>query len=155
MSLGIDKLEKLKRYAKLLDSQFRIPGTNFKFGIDPILSLIPFLGSFSGLITGFGLILMSHAHGVSGRAKAMMTKNIIIDYLWGMIPIIGNIKDFLYKSNEKNISILEEHLIENKHQGSGTGILIKLLVFVFVFFVISIILFAYFLTLAIDFVISL
>jgi Domain of unknown function (DUF4112) len=122
-----EKLEFIKKYAKLLDSQFTIPGTKFKFGLDPLLSLVPILGSFSGLVTGVIFILLAHRQGVSGKAKMMMTKNVFIDYAYGLIPILGNIKDFLYKSNLKNVKILEEHLLEDQHQGSGLALFLQML----------------------------
>lgn len=134
-----EKLEFIKRYAKLLDSQFTIPGTKFKFGLDPILSLIPVLGSFSGLLSGFIFILLAHRQRVSGKAKMMMTKNVLIDYIYGLIPILGNIKDFFYKSNLKNVKILEEHLLDNQHQGSGWMLFLQIILLLFILFVVSII----------------
>lgn len=112
-------LRELRAYAKLLDSQFTIPKTKFTFGIDPLLSLIPFLGSFSGLLTGSVLIVMAHRRGVPGEAKVKMFKNLMIDFLFGLVPIAGNIKDFFYKANLKNIKIIEEYYEQEKHGGSG------------------------------------
>lgn len=113
------RLDSLKKYAKLLDSQFKIPGTNYTFGIDPLLSLIPVLGSFSGFVTGLIFIFLSHGQGVSGKVKVLMFRNIFVDFLIGSIPIYGNIKDFFYKANQKNMLLIEEHLTEGKHDGSG------------------------------------
>jgi hypothetical protein len=116
---NLKKLDDLKKYAKLLDSQFGIPGTKFRFGIDPLLSLIPVLGTFSGFITGLFFIFLSHSQGISGKVKVIMFRNVFIDFLIGLIPIYGNIKDFFYKANQKNMLLLEEHLLDGKHQGSG------------------------------------
>jgi hypothetical protein len=138
-----EKLAFIQKYAKFLDSQFTIPGTKFKFGLDPLLSLIPLLGSFSGLVTGFIFIFLAHRQGVSGRVKMMMTKNVLIDYVYGVIPIIGNIKDFLYKSNLKNLSILEEHLLEGRHQGSGWPLFFQILIIIFILLILTIVLFFY------------
>lgn len=138
-----EKLDFIKKYAKFLDSQFTIPGTKFKFGLDPLLSLIPLLGSFSGLVTGFIFIFLAHRQGVSSRVKMMMTKNILIDYLYGLIPILGNIKDFMYKSNLKNLRILEEHLLEGHHQGSGWPLLFQILIIIWSLFILTIVLFFY------------
>ena len=148
----IDKLESLKKYAKLLDSQFTIPGTKFKFGIDPLLSFIPILGTFSGFITGFILIFSAHKKGVSGKVKALMLKNIFVDFLFGLIPIYGNIKDFFYKANQKNIGLIEEHLLEDKHQGSGVGLMLLYLLLVLGIFLGSILLFSWVLTSFLNFI---
>lgn len=137
------KLDTLRKYSKFLDSQFKIPGTNFRFGIDPLLSLIPVLGSFSGFITGLVLVAMSHKHGISGKTKILMLKNLFIDYIFGLIPIYGNVKDFFYKANQKNMILIEEHLLEEKHQGSGWGYIILFVFIAIITFISSLILFAW------------
>jgi hypothetical protein len=131
-----DKLHSLKKYAKLLDSQFTIPGTKYTFGIDPLLSLVPVLGTFSGFITGLIFIFLSHSQGISGKVKVLMFRNIFIDFLIGLVPIYGNIKDFFYKANQKNMLLIEEHLLDGKHEGSG------LKLFLIYFFAATFILFA-------------
>lgn len=116
--------EWIEKYAKLLDSQFRIPFTNITFGIDPIVGLIPGLGSFSGLILGSVLIVISAKSGVSSQTKAKMIRNLLFDFLFGLIPIIGNIKDFFYKANERNFKLLDEHIQEGKHDGSVAEVVV-------------------------------
>lgn len=113
------QLESLKKYVELLESKFTIPGTRFKFGIDPILNFIPGLGSYSGLILGLIFIFLAHGKGVSGKVKVLMFKNLMIDHLLGSLPIAGYVTDFFYKSNVKNMRLLEEHFMEEKHTGSG------------------------------------
>lgn len=120
------KLDKIRSYAKLLDSQFTFPGTKFKFGIDPLMSLIPGIGTFSGLLTGFVLVIMASRHGISGEVRILMIRNILIDYVWGLIPILGNIKDFINKSNEKNIALLEEHWRDGKYPGTGMKLILAI-----------------------------
>ncbi|MFY7861095.1 MAG: DUF4112 domain-containing protein [Chitinophagales bacterium] len=127
------KLSQIRIYAKLLDSQFTIPFLNIKFGMDPILSLMPILGPFSGLLTGFGLLGMAHKRGISGEVRARMAKNIFIDYFWSMIPVLGNIKDIFLRSNEKNLKILEDHWTQGLHQGTGAKICLQTIGILFVF----------------------
>lgn len=138
-----DKLEKIRRYARLLDSQFTIPFLNFKFGIDPLLSLIPGIGSFSGLVTGSILIYMAIRQGVSGQVRVMMIRNTIIDFLWGMFPILGNVKDFLYKSNIRNLTVLEEHWLEGQYTGTGAKQILQLGLGFLLLLIISAIVFVY------------
>ncbi len=114
-----EQLESLRKYVELLESKFTIPGTQFKFGIDPILNFIPGLGSYSGLILGFVFIFLAHKKGVSGKVKVLMFRNLILDHILGSLPIAGYVTDFFYKSNEKNMRLLEEHFMEEKHTGSG------------------------------------
>lgn len=56
---NIDRLASLKNYVELLESKFTFPGTNFKFGIDPLLNFIPGIGSYSGLILGLVFIILA------------------------------------------------------------------------------------------------
>lgn len=129
--------QEIERYAKMLDAEFRFPGTNFKFGIDPILNLIPGIGYYSTIITGGILILMARRRGASGKVVLMMFGNIILDFFIGIVPIIGWIGDFFFKSNNRNVDLLRRHFVEGKHQGSGVGIIISivvLLIFITLFF---------------------
>lgn len=127
------KLSQMRKFARLLDSQFTIPFLNIKFGIDPLLSLIPILGPFSGLLTGFWLMGMAHKHGISGEVRARMARNIIIDYFWSMVPVFGNINDIFLRSNEKNMKILEDHWILGHHKETGVKIYLQTVAILFVF----------------------
>jgi hypothetical protein len=121
---NIDRLASLKNYVELLESKFTFPGTNFKFGIDPLLNFIPGIGSYSGLILGLVFIILAHNQGVSGKVMVLMFRNLIFDFILGTLPIAGHVADFFYKSNEKNLKLLEEHIIEEKHTGSGLQLII-------------------------------
>jgi hypothetical protein len=123
----------LESTAKLLDSQFAIPGTKFKFGLDPLLGLIPILGDVSTFIISGIMIMYMTRYGVSRKVLILMVLNIIFDAVVGGIPVLGNIFDFAYKANDKNIRLLKEHYHEDKHKGSGTWIIVIIL---FVFFLI-------------------
>jgi hypothetical protein len=121
-------LKWLERISTLLDSQFKIPGTNFKFGLDPLLGLIPFVGDASTFMVSGILIFYMSKYGVSKKVLILMMLNIILDAVVGGIPIAGNIFDFAYKANDKNIKLLKQHYHEGRHQGSGIGILITIAV---------------------------
>jgi hypothetical protein len=130
-----------ERIAYLFDSQFHIPGTNFRFGLDPIVNLLPLAGDAAGFMVGAALVLTMAKHGVSRKVLILMMFNLLIDGLIGAIPLIGTIFDFYYKANNRNIQLLKEHYVEGKHQGSGTGVLIiitlVLLLFLALFLYIS------------------
>lgn len=125
-----NKLKWIERVAYLLDEQFRFPGTNFRFGLDPLMNLIPFLGDVSGFALSAVLVLTMARNGASGLLLARMSLNILLDATIGAIPVLGQIFDFYYKANKRNVQLLKEHYTEGKHQGSGKGfVLIILLVF--------------------------
>ena len=133
-----NRLKWVERTSYLLDERFRIPGTRFRFGLDPILNLIPFAGDISGLILSAVLVFTMARHGVSRKVVILMTLNILIDFLIGAIPFIGQVFDFFYKANSRNISLLKKHYEEGRYQGSGSGILIGIFVFILVVFTLGI-----------------
>jgi hypothetical protein len=125
-------LKWLERISALLDSQFNIPGTKFRFGLDPLIGLVPFAGDASTfMISGIMVVYMAK-YGVSTKVLILMMLNIILDSTVGAIPVVGSIFDFVYKSNDRNIRLLKQHYHEGKHQGSGTGILVTIVLITFI-----------------------
>lgn len=107
--------------SRLMDSKFTIPGTNFRFGVDPILSLIPGIGDLISFLISGGLIAIIGKHGASRKVIILMSLNAFIDAVFGSIPIIGGIFDFFFKANDRNVKLLRKHYQEGKYQGSGKG----------------------------------
>jgi hypothetical protein len=133
------KLKWVERVSYLMDEQFRLPGTTFRFGLDPIINFIPVAGDLGGFAISTILLITMARHGVSRKVLILMTLNIILDSTVGAIPILGNIFDFAYKSNSRNIKLLQEHYDEGKHQGSGKGII----AWIVIILLLSFIMFAY------------
>ncbi|MDT3403665.1 DUF4112 domain-containing protein [Mucilaginibacter terrae] len=133
------RLKWVERIARLFDEQFKVPGTNFRFGLDPIINLFPVVGDAAGIMVSAALILTMAQKGVSRKVLILMVLNVFVDGLIGAIPIIGQIFDFYFKANSRNIKLLKEHYDEGKHQGSGTGILI----FVSILLLLGAVLFVY------------
>ena len=102
-------LDALRRWAVLLDSAFRIPGTGIRFGLDAIVGLIPGLGDISTPVFA-GLLLL---HAVRMRlplvVQARMVFNAGLDMLIGMVPILGDLVDIGWKANLRNLALLERH----------------------------------------------
>ncbi|MEL7835164.1 DUF4112 domain-containing protein [Fodinibius sp. Rm-B-1B1-1] len=97
-----------KEFAKLLDSKFRIPGTNIRFGIDPIVGLIP--GAGDVLAGGISLYFLIKAALQQAKASVLtrMFINILLDVLIGSIPVLGEAFDVYWKANLRNAHILDE-----------------------------------------------
>jgi hypothetical protein len=72
-------------------------------------------------------------HGVSRKVLILMMLNLLIDGLIGAVPFVGQLFDFYYKANTRNINLLKEHYVEGKHQGSGTGTLIIIVLVLMLF----------------------
>jgi phosphoglycerol transferase MdoB-like AlkP superfamily enzyme len=122
------QLKWVERIASVMDDKFRVPGTNFRFGLDPVLNLIPFAGDVSGFIVSAALLYVMAKNGVSRKVLILMAINISIDAAVGAIPLLGQISDFYIKANTRNIKLLKEHYHNGKHTGSGNGIIVILLV---------------------------
>ncbi len=123
-SAQLPDMKWVDRISHLMDSRFRIPGTRFRFGLDPILGLLPGVGDAASLAVSGVLIYHMARFGASRKLVIMMAGNVMLDALLGSIPILGNIFDFFSKANERNIRLLKRHYQEGKYQGSGTGILV-------------------------------
>lgn len=117
-----ERLRWVERVARLMDSQFQLPGTRFRFGLDPLLGLLPVVGDLSTTLVSVALLLTMLRHGASGAVVVRMALNILIDTVIGGIPLIGNVFDFAYKSNERNVALLRRHYAEGRHTGSGKGL---------------------------------
>ncbi|WP_083322553.1 DUF4112 domain-containing protein [Hymenobacter lapidarius] len=122
-----ERLRWVERIARLMDSQFRLPGTRFRFGLDPLLGLVPVVGDLSSLAVSVALLMTMLRHGASGAVVVRMAFNILLDTVIGAIPMLGNIFDFAYKSNERNVALLRRHYAEGRHTGSGKGLVALLL----------------------------
>lgn len=92
--------------AKLLDSQFSFLG--IKFGLDPVMDIIPALGDIAGLLFSLYILWVGLKLDLPGKKIILMIRNIIIDFLLGLLPIAGPIADVFYKSNKMNLEIIEK-----------------------------------------------
>jgi hypothetical protein len=123
-----NKMKWIERVAYLLDEQFRFPGTKFRFGLDPLMNLIPFVGDLSGFMLSAVLVMTMARNGASGLLLVRMSFNILLDATIGAIPVLGQIFDFYYKANKRNVQLLKEHYTEGKHQGSGKKLVFIILI---------------------------
>jgi hypothetical protein len=89
-----------------------------------LFSLIPVLGDLITYAISGALIYTMHQRGASRKVVIKMILNSTVDAVIGAVPLVGTVFDVFYRSNEKNLRLLQEHYLEGKHQGSGKGILI-------------------------------
>src|SRR5262245_31284323 len=108
-------LETLSRY---LDGLFRIPGTQWRFGLDALLGLIPNYGDVATVLPSMYILVAGVRYGVPKITLLRMAINIALDYGIGAIPFIGDAFDFFYKSNQRNMQLIRERATG---QGKGTA----------------------------------
>ena len=106
------RLELLRRVARLLDSALPVPGTSFRFGLDPILGLVPGIGDLVSPLFALGTLWQARDLGVPRVVQLRMIFNVAIDTLTGFVPLIGDLFDFAWKANDRNLALLERHAYE-------------------------------------------
>ena len=99
----------LRRWAVLLDSAFRIPGTRIRFGLDAIIGLIPGVGDISTPAFAGLLLLQAVRMRLPIVVQARMVLNAALDMLLGLVPILGDVADVGWKANLRNLALLERH----------------------------------------------
>jgi len=105
------QLEPLFKWLALVMDQFlRLPGTKFRFGLDPIIGLIPGIGdTASAIISALSLIYAARC-GLPKVLLARMSLNILLNEIIGIIPGIGDAFSFWFKSNVRNYDLLQRHM---------------------------------------------
>ena len=122
------RIELLRRWSRLMDSAYRVPGTAFRFGWDPIVGLIPGVGDVA--TSSFAVAILYHAHrlGVPRIVLARMMLNTLADLAIGLVPFAGDIADIAWKSNALNLALLERHERPGVKPSSGDWAVVLLAV---------------------------
>lgn len=128
----VPQLKWVDEFSQLLDTKFRIPGTQQRFGVDFVLGLIPGFGDVVSLGMSGLLVATMARHGASGKLVFRMLINVFLDATIGAIPLLGNLFDLVYKANYRNAMLMREYYDEGKHTGSIWPILAGVLIFVLV-----------------------
>jgi len=122
-----DKLAYIRHIARLMDSRFEIPGTKIRFGIDPIIGFfLPGIGSIATSAVSCALVATMARHGASGHVVVRMLLNVLIDTIFGSIPLIGSVFDVAFRANDRNVELLRKHYDEGRYSGSGRGLIVAL-----------------------------
>lgn len=100
----------MQKLAWLLDGFVRVPGTNLRFGLDSIIGLVPGVGDVVGLLLGATILYEGVRTGAPRALLARMVGNAATDALGGLVPVVGDLFDFAFKSNQRNARLLLEHL---------------------------------------------
>ncbi len=105
------ELKFLRRFVGLLDDGFRIPIVGYRVGLEPLLGLIPFVGDVSGFALSGYLIFRAARLGAPGTLISKMVVNALLDTAIGSVPVVGDIFDFFWKANRRNLNLFERHLL--------------------------------------------
>ena len=112
--------QRVEALEKIMERLFVIPGTKRTVGLDVILDLVPFAGSTAGAVLGAYMAWEARNLGMSKTAMARMAGNVGVDWALGLIPWIGAVPDFFFRSNSRNLRIIKRHL--DRHHPAGATV---------------------------------
>lgn len=110
---------RLEAMERVMEGLFTIPGTNRKLGMDVLLDLIPVAGSTVAALVGAWLVWEARNLGMSKWQMTRMFGNVGIDWALGLIPFVGAVPDFFFRSNTRNIRMIRKHL-DRHHPATAT-----------------------------------
>ena len=111
--------QRVEAMEKLLERLFVIPGINRPVGLDVILDLIPGVGDIAGAVLGAYIVWEARNLGMSKWQLTRMSGNVGFDFLLGLIPWVGAIPDFFFRSNTRNLKMIKRHL-DKHHAATAT-----------------------------------
>jgi len=104
------RLGQLQQLSHLLDNAIAIPGTNYRIGLDPFLGLLPGAGDVAGTAFSAYIVIQAARWKLPAATLLRMLGNVCMDWLVGTLPILGDLFDVGWKSNARNVALLESHL---------------------------------------------
>ncbi|MFN0212958.1 MAG: DUF4112 domain-containing protein [Saprospiraceae bacterium] len=114
------ELSRLESLSKLMDNQFRVPGTQLRFGLDGIIGLIPYMGDMAGFVVSGFLMRTMMKRGASPLLMIRMLVNYVLDAVVGIIPFLGDLFDFGFKANRRNVTLLKNYYADGKAKPDAT-----------------------------------
>ncbi|MGI8838586.1 MAG: DUF4112 domain-containing protein [Pyrinomonadaceae bacterium] len=100
--------QNLEQLAWLMDDLIRVPGLGWRFGLDALVGLIPGFGDTASSLASFYILASAVRYRVPKITILRMGLNLGIDYLVGSLPLVGDLFDAWWKSNQKNIALLRQ-----------------------------------------------
>ncbi len=111
------RVQRVHRLAGLLDDRFVIPGTRIRYGLDAVVGLLPGVGDVATAAAGIYVIVEAARLKAPKGMLVKMFVNFSIDSVFGAVPVVGDLFDVYWKSNRKNVDMLQRHL---DRQSRGT-----------------------------------
>ncbi len=110
--------------SRLLDSAYQLPGTTYRFGLDPIIGLVPGFGDLISPLFTIALLWQSRDLDLPRIVRLRMLFNVAIDTVLGIVPIAGDLFDFAWKANDMNMALLERHAFEERPASAGDWVFV-------------------------------
>ncbi|KZN22699.1 hypothetical protein A4G99_18175 [Haladaptatus sp. R4] len=103
-------IDRMRTIAHVFDDFMRIPFTDMRVGLDPILGAIPVVGDVISAGLSLYIVLEAARLGVSFTTLLRMIANVSIDVVGGSVPVVGGIIDAVWKANKRNVELVLEDL---------------------------------------------
>lgn len=110
MTSRAQEIRRLERFATWLDSRFVVPGTGLAVGLDSLAGLVPGVGDGAGAIASLYLLIKAYRLGVRKRTVFMMAVYVLVDFVLGAVPLIGDLFDIGFKVNLRNVALIKADL---------------------------------------------
>jgi hypothetical protein len=104
-----EEIRRLEKLADLLDARFGMPGTRLRFGFDSLLGLVPGVGDGISAVPAIYIIHRAEQLGVPRHILTRMAINLAVDTAVGFVPLVGDLFDFGFKANRRNVALLKQH----------------------------------------------
>lgn len=134
------RLARVRLLARVLDDQFRIPGTSYRVGVDPLIGLVPGVGDALGALLSTWVLVAAARLGAPATVLARMGLNIAIDSIAGLLPLVGDLFDAGYKTNARNLRLLESWIRSPAPTRHASRVLVAAIVTVVLVFLVAVLL---------------
>lgn len=115
------RVVRTKRYGRLMDDLFTIPGTRIGFGLDSLIGLVPGLGDAAGTVLSSAILVEAVRARVPIPLLLRMALNLLLDTALGYVPLAGDIADVGFRANKKNARLLEQAIEAGRTHEGSTG----------------------------------
>jgi Domain of unknown function (DUF4112) len=105
-----ERLKRLDRLARLMDAAIAIPGTRISLGADAVVGLVPGIGDLLAKIASAYILYEAHQMGIPKHKLLRMGGNVLVDLVFGAVPLAGDVFDVFWRANLRNMKIVRDHV---------------------------------------------
>lgn len=116
-------MQRVNRFAWLLDNSIRIPGTRYRIGLDPLIGLVPGIGDSVGALLSMVILWEAYRARLPAAILARMGLNVALEVVIGVIPLIGDLFDMAFKANARNARLMERYQAESRKTVASSTLL--------------------------------
>lgn len=109
-AIDVEAFRRVERMGTLLDDAFRIPIIGKRVGFDALIGMVPFVGDFASAILSGLMVIQARRAGAPTSLVGKMVRNVVLDVVMGLVPVVGDLFDFAFKANRRNAQLLRDHL---------------------------------------------